>query len=72
MFVKKITLAYANRHSSPPYLWALALHTLEEGVIWREMIKNTLADSPALVDSMRKDRPDFYWSTFFPLSVLVI
>ncbi|MFD4932830.1 hypothetical protein ACFWMS_29085, partial [Peribacillus butanolivorans] len=31
-------LAYANRHSSPPYRWALALHTLEEGVFWREMI----------------------------------
>ncbi|MFE4354178.1 hypothetical protein ACFVSS_24775, partial [Peribacillus butanolivorans] len=30
---------YANRHSSPPYRWALALHTLEEGVFWREMIK---------------------------------
>lgn len=39
MFVNKDTLAYANRHSSPPYRWALALHTLEEGVFWREMIK---------------------------------
>ncbi|MFI8496281.1 hypothetical protein ACIGC1_26070 [Peribacillus butanolivorans] len=32
-------MAYAKRHSYPPYRWALALHTLEEGVFWREMIK---------------------------------
>ncbi|MEJ9232070.1 gamma-glutamyltransferase, partial [Peribacillus butanolivorans] len=33
---QKITLAYANRHSSPPYRWALALHTFEEGVFWQK------------------------------------
>jgi hypothetical protein len=33
-------LAIANRHSSPPYRWAKALLTIEEGVFCREMINS--------------------------------
>lgn len=31
-------MAIANRHSSPPYRWATALHIMEEGVFCRKMI----------------------------------
>jgi hypothetical protein len=44
-------LAYANRHSSPPYRWAFALRTLEEGVFWREMIKKGCRSNPIFFEN---------------------